>query len=45
GEKPEGALFKEGEDVPVNPHFSEPTNPEAAPGVTEPGDPANRNMR
>lgn len=44
GGKPEGALQKSPREQGVSPHFTKPTNPEAAPGQTAPGDPANRNM-
>ena len=44
GGKPEGALQKSPEEKGVSPHFTKPTNPEAAPGQTAPSDPANRNM-
>jgi cytochrome o ubiquinol oxidase subunit 2 len=44
GEKPEGALMKSPEEKGSQPHFTKPTDPNRAPGVTRPGDPANRNM-
>jgi cytochrome o ubiquinol oxidase subunit 2 len=44
GGKPEGAIFKSPEEKGTSPHFTKPTNPNAAPGQTQPGDPANRNM-
>ncbi len=44
GDKPEGAIFKSPEERGSSPHFTKPTNPNAAPGVTNPGDAANRNM-
>ena len=44
GDKPEGAIFKSPQEKGSGPHFTKPTNPEQAPGVTAPGAPANRNM-
>ena len=44
GGKAEGALLKDADEKQVVPHFTKPTEPEAAPGVKEPGDIKNRNM-
>ena len=44
GEKPEGAIFKSPEEKGSGPNVTKPTNPNAAPGATRPGDNANRNM-
>ena len=44
GQKPEGAIFKSPAEKGTSPHFTKPTQPNAAPGQTRPGDPANRNM-
>lgn len=44
GDKPEGAIFKSPDEKGSSPHLTKPTNPNAAPGQTRPGDPANRNM-
>ena len=44
GEKPEGAIFKSPQEKGTSPHFTKPATPNAAPGQTNPGDPANRNM-
>jgi len=44
GDKPEGALFKSPDEKGSGPNVTKPTNPNAAPGATKPGDTANRNM-
>ena len=44
GDKPEGAIFKSPAERGSAPHLGKPTDPNAAPGITDPGNPANRNM-
>ena len=44
GQKPEGAILRSPEEKGSGEHSSEPANPNAAPGVTKPGAPENRNM-
>jgi cytochrome o ubiquinol oxidase subunit II len=44
GSKPEGALFKEGEEKGVGPNVTKPRNPAEAPGSTEPHSHKNRDM-
>ena len=43
-DKPEGAIFKEGEDKGSGSNVTKPAPPAEAPGVEEPGAPANRNL-
>ncbi|MCW3796336.1 ubiquinol oxidase subunit II [Sphingomonas sp. BN140010] len=44
GDKPEGAIFKSPEEKGSGEHFTKPTHPNQARGVTKPGDATNRNM-
>lgn len=44
GQKPEGALFKSNEEKGTGSHITKPTDTRKAPGATNPGDAANRNM-
>ena len=44
GQRPEGAIFKAPEDKGTGPNITKPADPRRAKGVTDPGDPANRNM-
>ncbi|WP_344709271.1 ubiquinol oxidase subunit II [Sphingomonas humi] len=44
GDKPEGAIFKSPEEKGTGANVTKPTDPRKAPGVTKPGDDANRNM-
>ncbi|GLR47772.1 ubiquinol oxidase subunit II [Sphingomonas astaxanthinifaciens] len=44
GQKPEGALMKSPEEKGTGTNVGKPIDPSKAPGVTKPGDPANRNM-
>jgi cytochrome o ubiquinol oxidase subunit 2 len=42
--RPEGALFKEGEEKGTGPNITKPAPPEKAPGAAEPGSQKNRSM-
>lgn len=44
GDKPEGAIFKSNEEKGTGSHITKPTDTRKAPGATNPGDAANRNM-
>jgi cytochrome o ubiquinol oxidase subunit 2 len=44
GDKPEGAIFKSPDEKGSGPNVTKPTDTRKAPGVTEPGADANRNM-
>jgi cytochrome o ubiquinol oxidase subunit 2 len=44
GDRPEGAIFKDNEEKGTAPNVGKDTDSKAAPGVTDPGNPANRNM-
>jgi cytochrome o ubiquinol oxidase subunit 2 len=44
GERPEGAIFKDNQEKGTAPNIGKDTDPKAAPGVTDPDNPANRNM-
>lgn len=44
GDKPEGALFKSNDEKGTGSHITKPAEPGKAPGATNPGDTANRNM-
>ncbi|GAA4036087.1 ubiquinol oxidase subunit II [Sphingomonas rosea] len=44
GQKPEGALMKSPDEKGTGTNVGKPIDPSKAPGVTKPGDPANRNM-
>ena len=44
GQKPEGAIFKSNEEKGTGSHLTKPTDTRKAPGATNPGDAANRNM-
>ncbi|VWX48793.1 ubiquinol oxidase subunit II [Novosphingobium sp. 9U] len=44
GQKPEGALFKEGEEKGSGPNVTKPRNPSAAPGSTDPHSHKNQDM-
>jgi cytochrome o ubiquinol oxidase subunit 2 len=43
GAKPEGAIFKEGNEIAPVPNVTKPRQP-GAPGATQPGSPRNRDM-
>jgi cytochrome o ubiquinol oxidase subunit 2 len=43
GAKPEGAIFKEGNEIAPSPNVTKPRQP-GAPGATQPGSPRNRDM-